>query len=200
MPNRDENGGGLHVPVAKGSQVDEALRSLLTAISDSPGAVEGIQINFKATSPTSAKGPALDFVSGCYVRQVILDSNNQKKIVLNFIPDNPPEDKAKLTPKVNDHPDPADKVTWEKLLGDPGNINIDEGAIYLRMDQTAESFTVTWLPNTHDLKPVRKYYSKTDPNSPLPPTVDLLAFLTCMQNNAHLPYPVRLAVCLPALA
>jgi hypothetical protein len=193
-----ENVGGLNSPVAEGGNVDEALRALLKAISESPGDVGNLQITLNVTGSPSPKDPGLDFTAGSYMRRVLPDPANPgtKKLVLHFIPDVP---QAAIESDFRDHPDPGNKATWKKLLGDPQDVDIDEGTIVLRMDKTADSFTINWLSDVTGVQPIRVTLTRPDPDSPVPLTVDLAAFLECMGANSDLSPPARLTVCLSQL-
>ena len=198
MPNGEENDGGLNLPVAGGGKVDDALRSLLKAISESPEAVGDFQIKLNMAASVTPESPALDFTAGSYIRRILPDQANPgtNKIVLTYIPDDP---QALIEDDIKNHPNPADKVTWEKLLGNPPGINIDEGVIFLRMDKTGDNFMISWLPNSAGAQTKRKNYKKPAPGTPPPPVGDLAAFLACMEQNSGLPAPSRLALCISSL-
>ena len=196
--NLGENSGGLNLPTAEGNAVDEALRTLLKALSESPGATENFQLTLNVSGGTAPQpNPDLDFTAGIYLRQVVPDAANPalKKIVITFLPDNP-----LAAPESDIQPfNPGDKATWRRLLNDPVDIDIDTGITILHMDSNADNFTVTWLSNDDGVAPLRAHHSKADETGVLPPTVNLTAFLDCTRANAQLSYPARLSHCMPQL-
>ena len=191
------NPGGLNLPTAENSSVDEALRALLKAISESPGSTENFQLTLNVSGATPAANPALDFTAGNYIRQVFPDAANpgMKKIATTFLPDNPT---AEVETDVQPH-NPGDKVTWKGLLNDPPGIDIDAGIAILRMDQAVENITITWLPNSEGVPLLRVHRTKSEVSIEGGPIVNLAKFLNCTSANTQMSYPARLAHCLPQL-
>jgi hypothetical protein len=99
---------------------------------------------------------------------------------------------------VNDH-DPGNKSTWKQLLGDPTNINIDEGVAILRIDEEAQTGSATWLPNQEGVDPIR---IKLLQNSPDPSDVsaNYANFRACFSSQpADWSFGAKFNKCLPQL-
>jgi hypothetical protein len=85
------------------------------------------------------------------------------------------------------------------LLGDPTDIDIDDGLIILRLDETTETFAVTWISEVKGKRSIRRAYTQSPEEIPLPPTARLAEFLNCMENPPEMSRPAKIAQCLPQL-
>jgi hypothetical protein len=124
---------------------------------------------------------ASEFSKGIWVRQVFTDAQGQKKIATTFVPDNPEEAAER---EIEDYDD-ENTDDWKQLLGDPPGINIDEGIAILRLDETAETATTSWVPNIEAGEILRKTLKQTT-EQPGQPTANLREFRNCFRNQAVL--------------
>ncbi len=156
--------------------LSEAAANLLRQIANSPAAVNNIQFAINLAPPTP---PAPVLPAGVSVRQVFPDPQNNAvlKVRISFISEDPTKQED---PSVRNH-DIGEKDDWERLLGDPQNVDIDSGIAILRIDEDGQGAVTTWLPNDITKKPIVFDLKQASPEPGDP--VDLAAFLACMSEK-----------------
>lgn len=130
---------------------------------------------------TSTTDEITEFATGSWIRLVFTDEQGQKKIETVFVSDNPEKSVEKL---IEDYDD-ENTNDWVQLLGNPQNVNIDEGIAILRLDEEAEIATVTWISSTKGLDIVR-HTIEHDSEGSEPPTASASQFRECFINQSAL--------------
>jgi hypothetical protein len=137
----------------------------------------------------------MSFSSGSWIRQVYADDQGNKRIAISFLPDEPAEDTDSV---VNDH-DPGSKSTWNQLLGDPTDIDIDDGVAILRIDEEAQTTSATWLPNQEGVDLIRLKLLQNPPE-PGDVSANQSNFRACFSSQpADWSFGAKFNKCLPEL-
>lgn len=112
--------------------------------------------------------------AGTLIRQVLSDELNQKKVRITFVPDDSGQNNST---KVTD-PDVGDKSTWEKLLGRPAEVDIDDGITLLRFNPAGG--VTTWVPNDLSGNLINHVFQET-PHEP--GGISYGEFIDCWKEN-----------------
>jgi hypothetical protein len=171
--------------------LSDAMTDLLKQIANSSTPVNNVQFTINLTQSTPSV-PALP--TGVSIRQVFADpqNNGALKVRISFVPDDPKQPASTI---VKDH-DIGEKDDWERILGNPENVNIDTGIAVLRVSEDVQGGVTTWLPNDNTQN-IIVFESKPPAPEPGQP-VDLAAFLSCMSTKTGIgrSYPDALSACL----
>lgn len=133
---------------------------------------------------------------GLLIRQVL---KGKKKVRLTFIPTDIscPVDTAlvKIAEDV--------KGAWKKILGNPADLDIDQGLIMVRFNPNGYSGTAQFFPNRSTQNVITNPFQQEIPDSGVP-TVGGPEFLACIDGKrsalgSNFNYAVAAAQCLPQL-
>jgi hypothetical protein len=157
MPDEPTPSGGLTLPDSDEGHTTSSANSL--------------QINISLAQPTA---DPTSIANGVWIRRIFIDPQNAKKVETSYIPYDP---EHKDSTEVR-NPDPGEKASWKKILGDTiADIDLGTSIVWLASDE--QSGVAIWLPDDHTQKMTTFYFTGEAPDGE--PAIGLKEFRKCMK-------------------